>query len=698
MDKKNLITITFDSEWIAEKIKAGLRIVRLLEDAVREDNRARVSKSSRACLSIETDPTHRIDLLNRLAKVLTAETGEEAPWAHAKFSGDLAGLDVPREVPLHQAPPPPGANADSPQDPVLESRKTVAEILRHLCEEIPLRLEPELVKYLQEVASVVPRLQMLGAMDHFWQRNLLVSIDDGWGFTAFVNSLCTLYRALEIAPQDGRSECVEITLQRNPGENPESDWENAIKTACSLSASVKKGQTVPLLCLDVSAWQDNLSDPKVKEYLRQINDSASGVVCVFRVTFLEPGVLKRVERDFSDILDICVIAAPPASMDDMVTYVKERLIQSDFVLQDDAKHLVEGWILGEMSDGSFFGYKTLDKIASRVVYNRVLVAPPESPPAELRTLDEATLRTFPGVPSDEDDPETFLSRLIGMDDAKKKLQEIIAQLSAQRELTRKGRRVRSPSIHMAFTGAPGTGKTTMARIVAGLLKKAGLLRKGYLVEVKGRDLCGEYIGATAPKTSSYCRRALGSVLFIDEAYSLYRGKDSSSRGDFGREALDTLVAEMENHREDLCIILAGYPDEMARMLKANAGLNSRIPYRIFFPNYSRSELGDIFFSMLDEGGFARGRGLEKTVRDFFARIPDATMEDSNFGNARLVRNLYERVWGKAANRFDASNNKKLSIRKADFEAAAKEPEFASLFEVSAPRPKIGFVQGDTTCP
>lgn len=715
MEPKSLISISFDPDWISTKIKAGIRIVRLLESAVREDDRACVSKSSRSDLTIETDSAHRIDLLDRLSKTLSTKAGEANPWAHATFSGDLAGLDVPRKTgmtesgsdsdpsdaesdassadqasssaePRRQLSSPHETNVVSPPDPAAESQKTVDETLRKLCEEVPLRYEPALTGYLHEVAAVVPRLQALGAMDHFWRRHLLVSIDDGWGFTAFRNSLCALYRALGLAPRDAHRGCKEITIRR--GEMLEDDWKKAIDMARSLAESVKKNSVPPLLCLDVTAWQEKLSDPSVKESLRKINDVASGVVCVFRVTFMEPGVLRRVERELGDVLGIRVLSAPPASMDDMVAYIREKLAQSDFFLQENANRLIEGWILGEMSDGSFFGYKTLDKIASQIVYDRVLAAPPDASPTMLRTLDESTLRTLPGVPGEEDDPESSLARLVGMDDAKKALEEIIAQLSAQRELTRKGRRVRSPSIHMVFTGAPGTGKTTMARIAAGLLKKAGLLRKGHLVEVRGRDLCGEYVGQTAPKTSAICRRASGSVLFIDEAYSLWRGAGASDR-DYGREALDTLVAEMENHRDDFCVILAGYPDEMATMLEGNPGLSGRIPHRIRFPNYTREELGDIFLRMLDEGAFVREKGLEKAVRAFFARIPDATMNMRDFGNARLVRNLYERVWGKAAYRRSLSGDSDLRLLVADLDAAAEDPEFKILFDAKAPR-RLGF--------
>ena len=152
-----------------------------------------------------------------------------------------------------------------------------------------------------------------------------------------------------------------------------------------------------------------------------------------------------------------------------------------------------------------------------------------------------------------------------------------------------------PCIHMRFVGNPGTGKTTVARIIGKILKEKGVLRIGNFYEYAGRDFCGRYVGETAPKTASICRDAYGSVLFIDEAYSLYRGDDNSR--DYGREALDTLIAEMENHRNDFVVIMAGYTDDMDKLMAGNMGLASRMPYTIEFPNFTREQLYEIFESM-----------------------------------------------------------------------------------------------------
>ena len=200
-----------------------------------------------------------------------------------------------------------------------------------------------------------------------------------------------------------------------------------------------------------------------------------------------------------------------------------------------------------------------------------------------------------------------------------------------------GLKTASLSMHMIFTGNPGTGKTTIARLVAKYLKAIGALKGGQLVEVSRGDLVGRYTGHTAPLTNSVIQSALGGVLFIDEAYSLYRGEQDS----FGLEAIDTLVKGMEDHRDELVVILAGYTKEMETFLTANSGLASRFPNKIEFSDYTADELLDITNVLARGKGYRLAESCTEPLRGYYER---RQAEDARTaGNGRLARNTLEKA-------------------------------------------------------
>ena len=232
---------------------------------------------------------------------------------------------------------------------------------------------------------------------------------------------------------------------------------------------------------------------------------------------------------------------------------------------------------------------------------------------------------------------TQLKELVGLDPVKEYVFGLADNLQVQQRRAAAGFKTANLSMHMIFTGNPGTGKTTIARLVAKYLKAIGALKGGQLVEVSRGDLVGRYTGHTAPLTNSVIQSALGGVLFIDEAYSLYRGEQDS----FGLEAIDTLVKGMEDHREELVVILAGYTKEMETFLTANSGLASRFPNKIEFPDYTAEQLLDITRLQAKSKGYRLEEGCTRLLLDYYSRRQ--AQNSRTAGNGRLARNTLEKA-------------------------------------------------------
>jgi probable Rubsico expression protein CbbX len=224
--------------------------------------------------------------------------------------------------------------------------------------------------------------------------------------------------------------------------------------------------------------------------------------------------------------------------------------------------------------------------------------------------------------------------LVGLAAVKKRVEEIAALLLVDRARQRYGLTAPRPNLHMCFTGAPGTGKTTVALKMAALLHRLGYLETPSLVHAMRDDLVGEYIGQTAPKTKRVLDRAKGGVLFIDEAYYLYRGTDSK---DYGQEAIEILLQVMENDRDDLVVILAGYKDRMEVFFESNPGMRSRVAHHLDFASYDIEELAAIGSLMLDQANYYLSPEAEAVLRTEVSRM----MSEPHFANARTVRNSLE---------------------------------------------------------
>jgi len=247
------------------------------------------------------------------------------------------------------------------------------------------------------------------------------------------------------------------------------------------------------------------------------------------------------------------------------------------------------------------------------------------------------------------------AELVGLAPVKSRIRDICALLLVDRLRSRLNLNTGAPSLHMSFTGNPGTGKTTVALRMADILHRLGYVRKGHLVAVTRDDLVGQYIGHTAPKTREILKRAMGGVLFIDEAYYLYRPENER---DYGQEAIEMLLQQMEDHRDDLVVILAGYKDRMQQFFRSNPGLSSRIAHHIDFPDYTSAELLEIGQLMLKEMQYALSREAEAVLREYI----ELRQTQPNFSNARSIRNALDRARLRQATRLLAQRNKALSAR------------------------------------
>lgn len=230
-----------------------------------------------------------------------------------------------------------------------------------------------------------------------------------------------------------------------------------------------------------------------------------------------------------------------------------------------------------------------------------------------------------------------LDRMVGLEHVKELVFEIYALLRIAGMRAEVGLMAGTQVYHMIFKGNPGTGKTTVARIVAKLFQTMGVLNKGHLIEVERADLVGEYIGHTALKTRELVKKALGGILFIDEAYSLARGGEK----DFGKEAIDTLVKAMEDHKNNFILILAGYSEEMEQFLTTNPGLPSRFPIQLDFPDYTVDELMQIAELIVKEREYALTQSTEMKIRQQITN--EKNQMEVAFSNARFVRNLIEKA-------------------------------------------------------
>ncbi len=527
-----------------------------------------------------------------------------------------------------------------------------------------------------EIVKVAPGLIKYDAVDSFTHQSYLFSINDGYGITTYLKLFAELIAKLGLvtfATDYAVTEKKVVYPQgREPG-NPFSEVYNELFR--------RRSEAARIVCVDISEWMSKLNEKRFRDFLTIVSRHLDNSIIIFKVPFVEHEVLKGIKRSIEDIMCVRDISFVPFDTDELRKCAADVFEKKGFKVEDDVWPLFDAKVTEEKNDGRFYGINTINKIVREMIYCKTL-------DNAVNGIDDTVLKaselvTLVKLPEGDNRPGLeLLDEYIGMQEVKTRVEEIVAQI----EVATKNQTLGAPCIHMRFVGNPGTGKTTVARLVGKVLKEKGILRNGNFFEYTGRDFCGQFIGETAPKTAGICRDAYGSVLFIDEAYSLYRGGHDSK--DFGREAIETLIAEMENHRSDLVVIMAGYPEEMKTLMGANPGLESRMPYIVEFPNYTREQLFDIFMLMVNKS-FKCDEGFEEAAKTYFSELPDDVVLSKEFSNARFVRNLFERTWGKAVLRCQLNKQECTMLTKEDFLLSSSEKEFKKI--MSKPKRSLGFV-------
>ena len=533
-----------------------------------------------------------------------------------------------------------------------------------------------------DILLSIPVLRKKEALDVFRQTNFVFAVDPGCGFTTLISSLADDLRRMGVYPEeenDKRTKYVEFCL----GKETANGFADADTVIDYLKLDEDEENVYGLVGLDITYYLEKNRHEELRTFLKRLEKYRGDYMFAFRIPFMEKKALDEILALLSDLMIIKTIQIPPYHDCVLMEVFWNMLNNKSFNPDISLIELAGNKIRQEKIDGRFYGFKTVEKIAREIMLKKALLLGEEDTAGngwnDARLVAE-DLAGYVDTHALEAKGYEALSEMIGMEKITEKIKEIVAQVRvaiSEESLDR-------PCIHMRFTGAPGTGKTTVARILGQIMKEEGILRKGAFLEYTGRDLCAEYVGQTAVKTAAICRDSYGSVLFIDEAYSLYDYDDKNN--DFGREALATLVSEMENHRDDMLVIMAGYTDEMDHLMKGNPGLRSRMPYVIHFPNYSREQLFQIFMLMVKKHFRFRSE-FEEEAKNYFMSLSDEMLDSKEFANARFVRNLYERVWSKGALRASLSGSRKVELWREDFVSASSEKEFS---EKLAGKKKIGF--------
>ncbi len=347
------ITVVFERAWLEQRRSEGVRVVRTLEKWLATEPEVVLKSSSGTSLTLEMKPTGRECFVQHLAARMK-EFGEDSPWRHATFSGDIAGLDLPTrndaETPPPAAPSPSPVETATPLEKeadAADGRKDAKDVdeatapspqatVDEICGKIPIKHSKELTGYVRELAAVIPTLQRMGVEQTLWHQHLLLAVEAGYGRSEFLSSLAKLYKAFGLVKEIIPGKTVREYILLAKGREQAADgyrvtWDTILEAAQDMRrTNEKNGIVKAILYVDISAWQSRLADADVKSRLRRLNALCGSFLVVFRVPFLEGHVLQTAADDLNDILNVRPISVPPTTLDDMTDYAREALAANSF--------------------------------------------------------------------------------------------------------------------------------------------------------------------------------------------------------------------------------------------------------------------------------------------------------------------------------------------------------------------------------
>ena len=511
----------------------------------------------------------------------------------------------------------------------------------------------------------------------------LFSINRGNGLTTILQLMADTFKKSGLVEFEGKTDFVEWKFQYRDDPNDYSSLGELVE----LIEKVSVGRCFRgLVAVDVETWLDKLSDRRFDALLDIVWRFREEIIFVFTMPFAEDSVVEKMRARIDDVIAVRTMKFVPPSDVQYFQYFKKFFAKYSISVSDSVENSFVTKITMEKNDGRFYGFNTVRKIANEILYHVILNAAKDDADiiSEVKTED---FEKMYGV-----EPETQISGMeqlngmVALVEVKNKVHEILSSVKLQKELyAQNGAGIR-PCFHMMFAGNPGTGKTVVARLLGRIFKEEGLLPIGNFYEVTRKDLVGRFVGHTAPKTMEVCRNAYGSVLFIDEAYMLAEERDT-----YSAEAIGTLIAEMENNRDKMVVIFAGYEKELEGLFELNPGLRDRIPHKIVFPNYSRDELKQIFYLQL-KNKVDFDQSFKETADKFFDEFPEDILGMKDFSNGRFIRNLAERIMSKAALRFEMSDEavSEFCLSANDFTVAVADRDFQKMFVKEKRISRIGF--------